>query len=154
MLPLLSATNGALRWGVDTSESPQDALIEVEMLTVREGVVPVTALLYDFCRKIREFVNTPNVDPCPALILPTEVGRAATQMGLGEDKSPSSTLSFVFVESTTSTKCALEKWVGEEKRMKVLVEVRRYNSGGEVVGTHYSHTYPTYVSVWAPPVCS
>ena len=63
MLPLPSATNGALRWGVDASESPQDALIEVEMLTVREGVVPITALLYDFCRKIQEFVDTPNVDP-------------------------------------------------------------------------------------------
>ena len=81
----------------------QDAL-EVEVLTVREGVDPVTVLLYDFCREIREFMNTPDVDPCPTLILPTEVGMAAIETGLNEDKLASSTLSFVVVETTTSTK--------------------------------------------------
>ena len=84
----------------------QDAL-EVEVLAVREGVVPVTALLYDFCSEIREFVNTPDVGLCPALILPAEVGMAAIETGLDEDKSESSTLSFVVVETAMSINVCL-----------------------------------------------
>ena len=99
-----SATNGALRWGVDASESPQDALIEVEVLTVREGVDPVTALLYELCCELGEFVDTPDTDACPVLMLPTEAGRAAIETGLDEDKSELSTLSFLVVETATSIK--------------------------------------------------
>ena len=79
----------------------------MEELTVKEGVDPVTALLYDFCREIREFVNTPDVDPCPTLILPTEVGMAAIETGLDEDKSVSSTLSFIVVETAMSINVCL-----------------------------------------------
>ena len=100
------------------------------MLTVSEGVVLVTALLYDFCHEIRGFVDTPDVNPCPTLILLTEVGRAATQTELGEDELLSSTLSFVVVETAMSTKVCVRKLGRGRKRVKVLVEARRYDDGG------------------------
>ena len=109
-LPLPSVTNEALRRGVYRDESLQDALVEVEVLTAGEGVVPFAVSLYDFCREIREFADTPDADLCPILILPTEEGRAATETGLDEDKSVPSTLSFAVAETATSTKvCQVEE---------------------------------------------
>ena len=53
-LPLLSITNEELLQGVYRDGSLRDALVEVEVVTVREGVILVAVLLYDFCHEIRE----------------------------------------------------------------------------------------------------
>ena len=86
------------------------------MLTVRGGVVPVAVLLHDFCCEVGEFVNTPNPDPCPVLILPTDVGGEVTQTELDEDRSLSLTLLFAVVETAASTKVFSSKLGRGSKR--------------------------------------
>ena len=75
-LPLPSVTNEAFRRSTDGDEWPQGALTEVEVLTSRGGMVPVTVLLYDFCRELGE-----------SLVLSTKVEGEMTQTELDNDKS-------------------------------------------------------------------